>query len=264
MVSVALGANIYGNNATGGAPYAYKMDSTTFAVLDTYTNLSGINGRGVVVVGDTMYYTTAGSGDIYSYTLSTHTNNGLLFNTGQGGIATIAYTGTSFWINSYDNTDPNEAYEYSLTGTLLKTITLSSCGNHCDGLEYFVSGGQGRLISNRGDAQNPGHYDIYDTDGNLLTANFIQTTFSATGIAFDGTDFLVSDIFSNRIAKYDGTTGAFISSNLITDFGGFDPLIEDLSADYEVTLPPSVPEPTSLLLLGSGLLLSLVVRHRRS
>jgi len=46
-------------NSTGGAPYVFQIDKTTGAVTNTYTGLSGSNGRGVVVVGNTMYYTSA-------------------------------------------------------------------------------------------------------------------------------------------------------------------------------------------------------------
>src|ERR1700733_12270172 len=70
---------LYGNNATGGTPYVYVMDQSTMDVTQTITNLSGDNGRGVGVVGNTMYYTTAGSNSVYTYNLSTDTNNGVLF-----------------------------------------------------------------------------------------------------------------------------------------------------------------------------------------
>ncbi len=59
---------IYGHD--DGAPRIAKIDKTTGAILQTYTNLSGSNGRGVVVVGSTMYYTDANSGSVFSYNLS--------------------------------------------------------------------------------------------------------------------------------------------------------------------------------------------------
>ena len=80
----------------------------------------------------------------------------------------------------------------------------------------------------------------------LLTSQFIAPTgFSGTGIAFDGTNLYVSDIFNAKVAVYNGTTGAFIQSLTLSNGSGF--LIEDLSFDYQQVLPtptPSGPTPT--------------------
>ena len=251
MSGAAWALNLYGNNATFGSPYVYVMNPVTMTVTDEITNLSGSNGRGVVVVGDTMYYTTATSPSVYSYTLSTHTDNGALFTVaGASALSTMAYDGTNFWIGDYSGT--NQAYLYTPTGTLIKTISLSNCSGHCDGLEYFVQNSQGRLISNRGDTVGP--YDIYDTDGNLLTPSFINPTFASTGIAFDGTNFYVSEIYNGKIAEYDGTTGTFINETAINGYNNR-PLVEDLSFDYVSVLPPptAVPEPSTMLLMGVAL-----------
>jgi hypothetical protein len=242
---------IYGNSA--GAPTIYKIDSTTGNVVTTYTNLSGENGRGVVVVGDTMYYTVANTGSVYSYTLSTNTNNGVAFNIpGASGLSTIAFDGTNFYIGDYSGT--NHVYHYTPTGTLLNTLSLSDCSAYCDGLEYFQVGSTGYLISNRGDTVGP--YDVYNLDGTLKTADFINATGSTTGIAFDGTDFFTSNIFNKSLSEWDGTTGAFIKTiPLIGEtIGGQE--IEDLSADYSVVLgpPPAVPEPSTFILVGSSMI----------
>src|ERR1035441_6448218 len=53
--STMWAGTLYGDNATYGAPYIYVMDSATGAISNTITNLSGDNGRGVVVVGDTLF-----------------------------------------------------------------------------------------------------------------------------------------------------------------------------------------------------------------
>jgi len=137
---------IYGDNASFGAPYVFQIDKTTGAVTATYTGLSGINGRGVVVVGNTMYYTSATTNAVYSYNLSTNTNNGAVFTVaGSTGLSTMAYDGTDFWIGDYSGT--NHAYLYTPTGTLLKTVSLSKCTGFCDGLEYVVLNGTGYLVS---------------------------------------------------------------------------------------------------------------------
>ena len=255
---------VYGNNADG-IPYVLVMTPGTLGVTRTISNLSGSNGRGVVVVNGTMYYTSAGTNNVFSYNLSTSTDNGSLFTVpGTSALSTIAFDGTNLWIGDYGGS--GKAYLYSLTGTLLRTVTLANCGSNCDGLEYFLQNGTTpRLISNRGDAIGP--YDIYDTNGTLITASFINPSFSSTGIAYDGSNFYVSDIFNAKLAYYNGSTGALISSTAITGANpSFAPVIEDLSVDYTQVL--NTPTPTaapalspsllivcSLLLLGLGLTL---------
>jgi DNA-binding beta-propeller fold protein YncE len=245
FASAWAGPIIYANNA--GAPRIDILDAATGLVTSSFTINGGAgNGRGVVVVGNTLYFTLASSGNVYTHDLITNVEAVAFSVAGASGLSTIAFDGTNFWVGDYSGT--KKAYNVSTTGALLSTVTLGSCTSFCDGLEFFLVGGQGRLISNRGDTQSPGIYDIYDTTGLLLQSAFITVSQSGRGIAYDGTNFFVAG--SNTISTFNGTTGALISTQTIAGTHNF----EDLSVDYTLVLPPTnVPEPATLALLGLGL-----------
>ncbi len=273
LLGVEAAANattLYMNNATGGEAYIIAMNPTTGAVTDEFNVPAGghDNGRGVVVVSNLLYYTVASSPTVYRYDLATHTDLGAAFTVaGATALSTIAFDGTNFWIGDYSGT--NHAYLYTPTGSLLSTISLSRCGGFCDGLEYFVQGGQGRLISNDGDELDPNTYDVYDTSGNLVTAGLIHTTgYAGTGIAFDGTDFYVDEIDNRKIGVYD-TSGTLLNTLTVTGYNTSigTPFGEDLSFDYSQVLPPpsGVPEPASVALMGIGLgIVGFALRRRRT
>ena len=246
--------NIWENSA--GADMG-AFNPSTGVETNTLTQDKG-NGRGIVVVGDTVYYTVANSGNVFKRSASTNVDGGVAFTvSGASGLQAISYDGTIFWVGDYSGT--TKAYYVSPTGTLLNTITLNPTITHIegfyDGLEYF----NGKLIANRYDggfARAGGNqYDIYDLSGNLLQAAFINTNGhgNGTGIAFDGTDFFVSDIFNNQISVWDGVTGAFVKDIVLQGNHG---AIEDLSVDFSQRVDTgggSVPEPATLVLFGLGL-----------
>lgn len=225
FASVAYAQNlVYGNSA--GSNTIHVIDKTTGVQVRSCSPNKG-NGRGIVVVANIAYITVAGSNNIYKMDINTCADLGIAFSVaGATGLSTIAFDGTNFWIGDYSGT--NNAFYYSPTGALLKTVPLVNCTGFCDGLEFFNN----KLISNRGDPTGP--YDVYDTNGALLQAAFIPAAAGHSGIAFDGTNFYVSSIFTSQIEVYSGTTGALINTLNLTG-GSF--LIEDLSLDYAIVIP---------------------------
>jgi hypothetical protein len=191
------------------------------------------NGRGIAVIDSIAYYTVAEGNTVFKANMTNCADLGTAFVAYDlPHLSSIAYDGANFWIANYMDLD--KAQLYTPNGALLMTSTLD--GYSSDGLEFF----NGKLISNRGDAVQP--YDIYAiTGGAPLIPNFITTTTSpgfrdATGIAYDGTSFIVSDIFNQKLQIFDGTTGAFLKTIKITGLNPGADQIEDLSADYAQTL----------------------------
>ncbi len=253
---------IWANNASSGAPYIQAYNSATGALVHEFLSPHSGNGRGVVQVGNILYYTLVGNGNIYRMSAVDGSNLGSPITTTVRSMSTIGWDGSAFWTSDY--TGNANAYRIDpATGTTIKTVSLVNAGRHYDGLEYF----NGKLIANRGDARTGGIYDVYDINGNLLTADFLKTGESSTGIAFDGTDFYVSNVYKHTVSVFDGTTGGLLRV-LSLDPAARQKSIEDLSFDYAAREdtgggnPPSIPEPGTLALLGLGAFLLAWTRRR--
>jgi hypothetical protein len=265
--SVLADQVVWGNSASFGNVRLEAFDITTGTLVPgqefLVPNLTARNdnGRGVAVLGNTIYYTTANSGNIYVTDATTHADLGILVNTGFAGIANVATDGTFIYASNYQ-TSSGIVNKYNTSGALVGTVTVGN-GFGRDGFEVennpFLDGGALTFISNRGDLTSP--YDVYKSDGTLLVSAFINPAANGfgtdqTGIAYDGTDYFVSDVRNNRLLEYSGT-GAFIKtidlSGISSPFG--QRLLEDLSAVGNTVNnpPPGVPEPTSVLLFATVL-----------
>jgi hypothetical protein len=238
---------LWTNSAQGGGPaHIQAFDKTTGALVRSFAGANG-NGRGIVVVGNTVYYTMTDENLIHKMDATTGADLGVITTQTQS-MSTIGWDGSSFWTSDYAGT--NRAFQIALDGSTIKTITLGSANQYMDGMEWFSN----KLIANRDDG---GHiYDVYDLDGNLLQAAFITnpTSFS-TGIAYDGTYFYASNLQNQSFARFNGTTGAFIDNVIASGYDYM--LVEDLSVDYaqREDIPGTVtPEPASVVLMATGLL----------
>ena len=269
-------AQLIYENSAGSDMASFSLDGTS---AKTFTQDKG-NGRGIVVVGDTIYYTVANSGNVFTRRVSDNVDTGIAFSVaGASGLQAISYDGTNFWVGDYSGSTKAHLVNGG-NGSLIKTITLAGgvtgIEGFYDGLEYF----NGKLIANKYDggfARAGGNqYSIYDLDGNLLQANFINTNGhgNGTGIAFDGTNFLISDILNNKISKWDGATGSFLSSITLA---GSHQSIEDLSVDFAGRVDtcggpnqppcnvPGIPEPSTYAMLALGLAgVGFAARRRRA
>lgn len=239
---------LYGNSASFGNNQIHQIDKATGVELQRNTGQASGNGRGVVTIGNNIYYTVVNDPHIYTMDKISGITTGSLL-TQNASMSTLAWDGSSFWTADYSGT--NRAFQIDPnTGLNIKTITLTGAEENMDGLEYF----NGKLIGNRCDACSI--YDIWDLDGNILQSNFITSATQSTGIAYDGTKFYVSNIFNSSVSIYDYTTGALLNTLPLTSSnGGF--LIEDLSFDYAARAdtggpPGAVPEPSTwaMLLIG--------------
>lgn len=252
MADVGMAAELWSNNA--GTPLVQSFDTVTGARVDNF-NGGGGNGRGIVVVGDVFYTTEASAGTVRKF----NSNTGAFISScniaGVNGISTIGFDGDNFWTSDY--TGSNKAYKIDTNCNVLKTITLSKSQGNYDGLEFF----NGKLIANRFDGGLGGgnQYSVYDTNGLLLTENFIDTTGNGngTGIAFDGTNFYISDIFNRRATIWSGVSGGFLGALTLQNSAN---VIEDLSFDFEarddtcrVNCVPAIPEPETWALMAIGL-----------
>lgn len=249
---------VYGNSASFGNNPIHIIDGATGVESQRFIGQPSGNGRGVVTIGNTLYYTVVDDANIYKMDRTTGAAMGSILTT-NASMSTLAWDGSHFWTADYAGT--NRAFRIDpTTGLNVKTINLEGAQNYMDGLEWF----NGKLIGNRCDAC--GTYDIWDLDGNRLVEGFISTANNVgTGIAYDGANFLVSNIYSSSIGVYDFNTGGLLNTINLTGSGSF--LIEDLSVDYAArpdTGGGVVPEPTtwSMMILGFGAL-GVLARRRR-
>src|SRR5438045_3137527 len=90
---------IYGNNASFGGDYVEKFATSDGSKLQEFHPSAG-NGRGVVVVGNTVYSTVVNDSKIYKTDATTGLPLGFIQTQNQS-MSTIAWDGSTFWTTDY-------------------------------------------------------------------------------------------------------------------------------------------------------------------
>ena len=270
--------DVWGNNSNlsgGDITERFLVNETagTGSLTQSYV-VSPLNGRGVVVVGNTMYTTQNDGGrtaqpDIFVTDVTTGQSLGVI-HTPLFQMASLAWDGSHFWTTDYFN-GTNRGFQLDLAGNITKTVTFDLVSRFGpDSIEYF----NGKLIVNRGSLV--GIYDVYDLDGNVISADFFHTDVNPdpffspdyVGLAFDGTNFLVSDIFNQRLVMFDGVTGNFIKFIDLpgTTQSGSQRALFDLSVDYltRADITSNVPDAGSALsLFGLSTIMMAAITAKR-
>jgi PEP-CTERM motif len=188
----------------------------------------------------------------------TNTDLGTVFSiAGASSLSAITYDGSHIFVADYSGLD--KVYEYTLGGTLVNTITTSKCTGNCDGLTYA----HGDLIENEKDGfEGPANiYDVYSTSGTLLTPGFITGHDGSgnTGIAYDGTDYYISNVNSGTMSVY-GPTGNYLNDVTLQNAS----LVEGLSVNFAAVLNTGgTPEPSTWVMMLAGFAGMGYVAYRR-
>jgi hypothetical protein len=189
------------------------------------TNSTALGG-GILVVRSSVYYSAHANGDANVYlngqrapVFNARTVSG--YDGFLRGVADLSGDDTHIWANPWDGT--GKVFQFVPNGNggwmVAKMFDLANARNKYDGMEVFgdfIYANRSDLLFNTTGPNPCGRtrnavYDKYDANtGALVTAGFITPDFPASGIAFNGTYFFLSEICSNKIAVYDRTGATLI------------------------------------------------------
>jgi hypothetical protein len=118
---------VWGNGAGHGTNHLQAFDLETGDKLRDFSGpnpdargfFGGDAGRGIAVAGNTVYYTSSGSGKLFMADADSFADEGFLFDTGLTGLRSVAFDGSTFWIRDDFS---NQLRRYTAGGTLLSIL----------------------------------------------------------------------------------------------------------------------------------------------
>ncbi len=227
----------------------HLLNGDTGAVVQSFAvpGLSGL-AASVAVVGNTAYYTQLGDANVYKYDNTTHVFGGVAFNTGDSTLMNGITTDSNghLWF-AHGSGAPLQ--EFTTAGVLLSTHAFPNAASaYRDGSVVFG----GFIVANRGDQIGP--YDKYAIPGGNGALTYLNQPFivpaqsnGSNGIAFDGINFYVSNEQQHTVSKFN-SAGVFISLAPLDPASRY----ENWTFASQNIVPPGVPEPGTLALLGLG------------
>ena len=236
-----------------------RLNGDTGAVVDSFAVPFGSgSAASIAFVGNTGYYTLLGDTNIYKVDMTTHLYGGIAFNIGATAGFTNGITTDANGHLWFADGGAGALKEFTTAGAAVSTHAFPDAAfAYRDGSVVF----NGQVVANRGDQTGP--YDKYNIPaGNgaltYIAKPFITALGGNNGIAFNGTNFYISNEQTHIVSKYD-VNGTFVSQANLPAGSRYE---NWTFASQDIN--PAIPEPETYALMLAGLaVLGAVARRRK-